>query len=401
MAGLLYESFDYFATAQLPALWDSAVGVTIDETGGRFGGGCAVFDASLDPSMVRALTWHGSGPDCFAYLGFAVKAPITGFEGVTLAKLTSDSGQVFTVRLSAERQIVLSHSNDDGFEPIVTPFRAVPLNRGSYVEVGIQLGSDRPASIRVNGETLARGFVADAGAFVSLTLGGGTGETGTWRIDDIYLCDGEPQEPIAMGGVLIENAGFLGNVHVQALFPTHDAYNIDFPTPTYTPWTPDPGPLHYTMVNAHPPTDTTNESSINVGTYDPVQESLDIYASYEYKTPYQTNDEEGFGQFPGGFGYWPILAVQWIGRMLSASSSIVKPTIRDTEGGTGSPASDFEAMIGDPITLTSDYVYHGSIFDRDPYHGVPRAWTMQLAFVFPDLDAQPQSYREFGVTLDS
>lgn len=402
MATLLLESFDYYATADLPAKWDSASGVTINPTGGRMLGGAAAFDATLNPSLVKALTWG----DTHAYLGFAVK--VTNFGStITLAEIISNAA---TYALKLATNGVLHVTVNGVVKPGASAANAIQLNKGAYVELSLNLaGGARSCVIRVNEADVGINQLSPLGdTFQSLTLGGGIGESGTWLIDDVYLLDGVPAAAFMQGIQIVDNASFLGSTHIEALYPTQEGLNTvppgpfdPPPDPGYTPWTPDPGPGHFDMVNSHPPTDATQEASADIGNYNSGTHTLDTYGTYGVVHP----DARvlGFGLQAVTLLPLALYAVQWIGRLASNGVSGVKPTVREP---VDQPSSDIVA-IGDAETLTSAvFAYFAQLFDRDPIDAITAVGPVEWTFgaVFPqsaDPDDPIVPGREFGETLSS
>lgn len=466
---------DYQADAQLPWPFDSASGVSIDQTGGRFGGGCFVFDGALDPVATVALSWFGTQEQCFTYLGGAIKVS-DSVSGLTFWSVATQFA-TFSLRMGPNRTLIFEH-HVFGTPSAVTRAGVVPIDEGIYVEVGWSLAQNAPVEIRVNGHVQARGIIggtSNTEKFQSVTFGGGTGEDGLWRLDDVYLCDGVQEAPIVLAGALSQNAGFLGNVHVQGLFATRDAAFADLDA-GYTPWAPNlvavsslvrvastafattatphgfvafqsvtvlgadqpeyngsqivsvvsptvfsypvsgtpatpatgtitaQGEVHYAQVNAHPPNDgVTQESSAQLGVYNGGTHTLDCYATYQFTNPYQ-NGQIGFGSVQQSAEvFWPVLALQWIGRLASDGASGMKATVRGVHPDQGlgpGPSQNAVALSAELTVSSATYSYRRVLFNRDPIFAIQGGltyWTLALCFL--DLSGAPRGTREFGVTL--
>lgn len=390
MACLLLESFDYYATAQLPALWDSATSVVIDEDGGRLLGGAALFDASVPSALTKALTWG----DDVAVLGFAVRFE----ELATTVTLATLETTLATIRLQVASNGVMFVTINEVVQPCESSQNQIVAGIGAYVELRIDLnGGAGSIETRVNEQRTGLTALSPLGdAFVSLTLGGGSlaPEVGTFLIDDVYLLDGVPASSFQLGPHTIDNASFLGSTHVEALYATQEGLNIGS-DPGYTPWTPDPGPTHYAMVNEHPPNDgATNESSSTIGTY--ASNMLDVYATYGFVHP--SEGVNGFGLQPISLLPWALFAVQWIGRVATNGTNGVKATIREDDD---LPSTDIVAVSSAFPLASAVYAYKRSIYDRDPIATItsdPLTW-WTFAAVF--LQAELFPGREFGITLSS
>lgn len=390
MAGLLYAGFDYGTTANLPGLWDSASNVTLDATAGRAGGGAAFFDESLNPSLVKALTWG----DTHAYHGFAF-LPV-GFSplfATVVAQLTTTDA-IYQLVVYGNGALAIFQGTSElcaGGPGLLSVF-------GNYLEWSVELDGDAVVAIRVDGLTVATGTLAvitPAEAFQSVTMSGASTSVGQWWADDIYLVDGVAASAFSFGSRVIDNAGFLGDIHVQTLLPTADFFE-DTSDAGYTPWQGFPfGPPYFSLVNENPPDDgVTKVSSDQVGT--PSTGTLDIYGSYQFTSPLQ--DEPGYGLRPEGVVPWELFAVQWIGHLQSSGGNIVAPTVREVDAEPSTDQVDIGAHLTIPATVNT-FTYQGVIYDRDPL-GTPDPWTFADVFLVPGL-APPRGAREFGITLIS
>lgn len=390
MAGLRYAGFDYGTTATLTDTWDTVTAVVLDSTAGRANGGAAFFDALLSSELSVALTWG----DAHAYQGMAFRpVELAALFGAVLAQFTTTAA---TYRLVAHGNGALSITQDN-----VTICEAGPglfNESGCYVEWSVTLTGTGPVAIHVNGLTVGTGVLAlvtIGEAFTDFTLGGGIASVGQWYIDDVYLVDGVAASDISVGSRVINNAGFLGDIHVQALFATADFFSFTA-DPGYTPWDGFPSaPPYFSLINEQPPDDgVTNTHSDQVST--PSAGTLDIYGSYQFTSPLQSTP--GYGLRPGGAVPWELFAVQWIGRLHSTGGNVVAPTIRAVAGDPSADQVDVGTNLTVPATV-STYGYQIVIYDRDPL-GTPDPWTFADVFLLPGI-SPPQGTREFGITLIS
>lgn len=401
MACLLLESFGYYSTAQLPALWDTASDVVIDQTGGPLLSGAALMDASQPSALTKALTW-GDGT---TYLGFRVKFSALQTT-VTLATLVTT---LATIRLQLASTGVLFVTVNEVVQPGVSPPNQITVaGGGAYVELKIDLaGGVDSIDMRVNEQRVASSALSPLGdSFVSVTLGGGSlaPEVGSWLLCDVYLLDGVPVAPFQQGLKTIDNASFLGNTRVQAVFATQEGLKTTPPPPpfdpppdpSYTSWVPTPGPHHFDMVNEHPPDGgTTRESSTDIGLY--VANQLNTYATYGFVHPFA--GAKGFGLQPVSLVPWSIFALQWIGHLATNGVNTVKGTFRDP---VDLPTTDTVAISAALSLLSAVYGYQAVLADRDPVDVIEAAdateWSFADVFLQEGVDAPG---REFGITLSS
>jgi hypothetical protein len=402
MSMIHVDGFDAYATAQLPALWTSASGVTINATSGRLGGGAAVFNAATPSVMTKTATWQNTaGGVALTTLGFAIKVTtMPSAAGATVAKLVTSVPRTYRLIVTASGAL---QAYQDAVQLGVSIPNVITVNQGAYVEWQVRLVAASPASVivKVNGVTVISGAVVTVGggeAFASVTLGGGTSETGQWLVDDFYVVDGHAESVIAAGSSTIDNAGFLGNVRVEALFATQDGFHIGTDG-GYTPWTPNVGTEHFTRVREHPPDeDVTYDSTLVVGTYNAGTHHLNIYATYQFTHPLQSTKGFGVMSIPTAASPAPLYGVHWVGRLKNVPAVTVKATVRQIPNSTGLPSTDTVAVSASK-TLTASYQYYDVFWDRDAISALssgPAGWTFNTVFL--RLAAPPDfGYFEFGV----
>lgn len=445
------ESFDYTTTpSQLVGPWTSVSLSSISATAGRYGSGAALFDSAIPSAMVKAIPSTGtfSGGANRRTVGFAVKpstiagtittsgkaylvaggATTTVQRGITIARLTTPVYFYYLQILpnGALRVVQTTQAATNiGFTDManktvgITAPGLVVAGQGFYVEWFIQLTTGlHTCIVKVNGGTvLDTSILAQTGTedFTSVTLGGGMAnlvgggvwpatEVGTFYVDDFYVLDGVTTNIFSMSylgptGVTrtITNGSFLGNVHVQGLLSTADAFNLPNPGNDYGPWTPNSGSTHYTRVNEHPPDgDTTYEYSDALGTYNVGLHRLDKYASYLFQHP--NRGLSSFGIRNGG-SYYQLFGIRWLADIrIESGSGTIKPTMRMIQSNL---AAVDPVGVGTVQTISStSYGYKEQYWDRkpDPVQTVGSVeWTFEDTFVSGALGST-SGISEFGVT---
>lgn len=361
MAGLLYAGFDYGATANLPGIWTSASAVTIiPPPGGRYGGGCAQFNAAVPSELTADRTWTGTTAEkAVAICGFDVSIVEELAGDVTLAQFLT-SGTTIAIIGQNTGAVVVRQDGQDVCEGGPGLFG---VGVHGYLELRVDLLNEL-VILRCNGLPLVTAAlpISTAGdTFATFVLGGGTARSGRFDIDDVYLLDGQLVNPISIGSRVIDNASFLGNIVVQALFPTADAYHGTSDS-GFTPWTPASGSTHYTQVNENPPDGgITNESTAVVGTYNTTSNTIDNYDTFQTTNPQQATP--GFGLMPLAQTYWPIFAVHVVQAFQVDAAHDANATVRVVGD---FPSTDKVYLGADLHPTDQNYVYIGTIFDRDP-----------------------------------
>lgn len=447
------ESFDYTTTpSQLVGPWTSVSVASISAMAGRYSSGAALFNSATPSSMVKAIASTGtfnSGADR-RVVGFAVKpttisgvvttpgkafvvatsgAMTTVQRGITIARLTTPTYFYYlqilpngALRVVQTTQAATSIGFTDMLAKTVgiTAPGIVLAGQGFYVEwfVRLTIGA-HGCIVKVNGgAVLDTSILAQTGTedFTSVTLGGGMAnldssgvwpatEVGTFYVDDFYVLDGVTTNIFSMNylgpaGVTrtITNGSFLGNVHVQGLLATADAFNLPNPGNDYVPWTPNSGSTHYTQVDEHPPDgDTTYEYSDALGTYNVGLHRLDKYAGYLFQHP--NRGKSSFGIRISGGGYYQLFGVRWLANIrIESSSGTIKPTMRMIFSNL---AAVDPVGLGTVQTISStSYGYKEQYWDRkpDPIQTVGSIeWTFEDTFVTGALGST-SGISEFGVT---
>lgn len=374
------EGFGPYATAQLPASekWSTASNITIVAGAGRSGesdDNAAFFDASLTPLLSGPLDVTPVDGISKVTWGHAVR--VTAIEGtirlgsiettITRFDLTLDEDGILTVTQTTGGILLGTICvTQEGMVPVVTG--------GTYIELQIALELENATAVQVRVRNqfgmmnvVAQGALlalVDTETFTTRTIGGLAG-VGTWYVADIYYTDGVPEAtPLAYKGQLIYNDGYLGDTHVEALYPTADGENLSTGN---TPWVPSSGVVEYDKINEHPPDDDASYVSAT---------ATGQTSSYVFKSPRQTTPIR-FGRQGCCSNAQPIYGIQWAARMRSAASGgeSVAAIVRKIIGGTF--ATD-DIYASDPVTLATDYEYFPIVLGRNPFTDAP--WTFAVFF---------------------
>jgi hypothetical protein len=378
----LLESFSPYATAQLPASekWTSATAVTVVQGGGRSGeagDNCAVFDTALGSALVGPLAIMAYGGYEKATWGHAVKiAAVSG--RLTLGSLSTTLSR-FDLVMNEKGALWVEQSVGGVLLGVVcqTVDGVIPrVTGGTYIEMRVLLRAAYNPAVQlrvrdqwgqmnplVQGRLLA--FVTGE-SFTLRALGGGTADDAAqWSVADVYYTDGVPEATaLAYNGTLIYNDGYLGDTHVEALYPTADGEHLSTGN---TPWVPASGSVEFNQINEHPPDeDATYVSADTSGQT----------STYAFVTPRQTAPIR-FGRVGCTANAQPIYGIQWGGRLRSeATEVLVAPIVRQIVDGTFAGDDIYQAS---PVTVAlTTYAYLLAIFGRNPISGEP--WTFAVFF---------------------
>jgi hypothetical protein len=369
------ESFSPFATAQLPASekWTTAVNVAVVAGAGRSGGAddnAAFLDTALGAALTGPLDITSYGGYQKATWGHAVR--VTAISGrLTLGSLSTTISR-FDLVMDEDGALWVEQVSGGVNLGIVcqTVAGAVPrLTGGTYIEMRVLLrASYNPAvQLRVRDQwglmnPLVQGrlLALTAGeTFTTLTLGGGTGDDAAqWYVADVYATDGVPEATaLVYNGELVYNDGYLGDTHVQALYPTADGANLSSGN---TPWVPDTGSVEYSRINEHPPDGDTSYVSADTSGQT---------STYVFQMPQQAAIAR-FGFVGCTAVPQPIFGVQWAGWVRAeTTAAYLIPIVRQIDGGT-IPTDDI--YEGNPLSVTlTSYSYVLALFGRNPISGDP------------------------------
>jgi hypothetical protein len=266
--------------------------------------------------------------------GFAFRTsamPMVGQSGWLYQAVTVTGALVFGVKVSQLGQVQLFPASGTNLN---SALNLVTANVWHYCEVkAVIAGGSSTVEVWLDGVQVIPSTAVNLGSAGVTTIGpygnagsganwvGGTNITQSW--DDLYVTD--------TAGV---NAGLLGDVHVDTLYPIGDGAN--------TAWAPDAGTSHYQRVSDNPPDgDTSYVSSGTVG----------------------AKDSYSFSDLPAGTG--PVYGVQvnlWA-RKDDAAVRQLSPLVRIA-------GTDY---LGAAQTLASSYADLTQLYDRSPASS--SAWT--------------------------
>lgn len=373
------ESCGPYSTADLPALtqWDSVSGVTVVADGGRSGydgDNCFELTAAANSAAVKSLTVD---PDSNGIYTISVGVAVRAISVTATVRLFSIATAIsrFDVVLSWEGRLTVTQTTGGVLLGTIctTEAHVAPVGDGGCY-IGLQIRfvlndatavhleiSDQFGAMNQVGAGAVLAFLESELPSASLVLGGATGQAAaTWRMCDIYLTDGLAAEtPVTTPeGRLLYNDGLLGNVHIDALYPTADGVNLDVDN---TPWVPSVGSSHYEMVNSHPPDDATYEEA------DTNQQTDAFVYQHPLAGP-------SFGRVGCCGCYVSVYGLKWMARLLGVGGdATVGSLVRQIV--TGLWAQDLVDTGGLVVASDAAFAYYPIYMDRNPIDGTP--WSMQ------------------------
>lgn len=378
---------DAYSTTQLPALflWTTSTGVVVVANAGRTGAtgdNAFYFDTALASALTVTVSPTLVSGVATAVWGHAVRL-LSVASHVTLGGIDTPLSRFDLVCDSTGKLSVTQTSGGTLLGTICeTVTGAVPIGDGGcYIGLKIIFTADLDSAVQleINGEVLVQGALLALGPtdtpYTTLRHGGGLADgAATWYVDDVYLLDGVPADTGVQGpDGLLYNNDFLGDVHVEALYPTAAGRTQ---TTDNTPWTPSAG-ANWQNVDDHPPDeDVTYNSAEAAGQRD----------TYQYIL---------IRPLPCGTISRPLYGLIWLGRLraeAAESEATVLPVVRRIVGGTF--ATDV-VETGDAQLISADsYQYYPHAFDRNPtLSDAPWTWAVFLA---SGANAVPT---EFGVQV--
>lgn len=233
MSVLWMDSFDHYSSAQLAGKWDVRTHPSLTITAGRFANGLQY--SATTGTVIQQLEKVFGGTSTTIFVGFAftfTSYPLAtafmllGEAGVTHLGLGLDSTGHLYVKLAGNGATLLTS--------------ATALNAGTwyYVELKVVVADSPGGSVqlRINAgltenQTVSAIDTRNAGTpvidriQVGQVLSLGSGFNLTWNIDDLYILNNVDQS-IAQPGSPANNA-FLGDIRVQALFPSGNGATSD------------------------------------------------------------------------------------------------------------------------------------------------------------------------------
>jgi hypothetical protein len=225
MTLLFVDSFDHYATADIPKKWVSAGDCTIQAGAGRNSSQSLRMPSFKANPAVLALPLTGT-----YIIGFAFVASALSGSNIDLLQLRDANNP--QVHISLTSSGLFSAYGGAGTGSLLgTSSAGISAGVYAYLEFKIVVHNTAGAvEIRVNGETVLSltgvntRYAASTNNYAdALQLGYGTGANNTSDIDDFYLCD-----PSGTA-----NNDFLGDVRIECLYPSGAGSN--------TNWTPSTG----------------------------------------------------------------------------------------------------------------------------------------------------------------
>lgn len=234
MSLIFIDGFDHYATADIAKKWSATTGSpTINASGGRRGGGC--LSAAGTASVIRTVVAGAS-----FVMGAAIDANVSS---TPVLFGLYDAGTVqCDLRVNIDGTLSVTRSG----AALTGGTSTQTLTAGyHYIEWKVTIADSIGANtckVRVDGIdwiTVAAGQDLKSTANASANqVKVGSPSGGSSLFDDFYLCD--------QGGST--NNDFLGDVRVDAVYPTSDGAN--------SAWAPSTGTTHYTLVDEAAPNTT-------------------------------------------------------------------------------------------------------------------------------------------------
>lgn len=261
MSLIFFDGFDTYGTSNLLLDWTQSIGTNaINNTGGRRSGGALYSpnNAHLNNAITPVHAVSRSLPSNFTTFicGVAFEASI--FHVVKNIITFRDSGtRQLEVGVNTAGQLFVSRAGT----VLATSGASISLNVYNYIEIKATINNTTGSyEVRLNGNNVLSATNVDtqntANAFINEVLLGAyeraLGDTTlcTHKYDDFYFCD-------TTGST---NNNFLGDIRVDAIYPTADGF--------YTQWTTSTGTDHYALVDETDPNTTDYNSDGTIGNKD-------------------------------------------------------------------------------------------------------------------------------------
>lgn len=260
MSLIFFDGFDTYGTSNLLLDWTQSIGTNaINNTGGRRGGGALYSpnNAHLNIISEPAHAVIRSLPNYTTFIcGVAFMSSI--FHVVKNIFSFRDSGtKQIEVGVNTAGQLFVSRNGT----VLATSSSAVAAGVYNFIEVKATINNTTGSfEVRLNGNNVLSATNVDtqntANAFINeVALGCYTKALGdttlcTHRYDDFYFCD-------TTGST---NNDFLGDIRVDAIFPTADGF--------YSQWTTSTGIDHFALVDETDPNTTDYNSDGTIGNKD-------------------------------------------------------------------------------------------------------------------------------------
>lgn len=254
MALRFCDSFDHYVTADALTKWTSSTsytGVTAAE--GRRSTSAARFNGNTR-DLIKTLDAQGTWIVGFAFRFTEAAADATG--GILVALLDAGTNQC-DLRVKSDGTLKITRAGTT----LGTSTFALTMSIFQYIEFKVVISDtigtaevlvDGSSKLALTGQDTKNTANATANQ-IAIGPGGITGGfPGNQYYDDLYICDGTGSAP---------HNTFLGDIRVDALFPTSDGANSGL--------TPSTGSSHFALVDeAAPNADTDYNESVTVGVKD-------------------------------------------------------------------------------------------------------------------------------------
>ncbi|SFM12805.1 hypothetical protein [Nitrosomonas communis] len=326
MSLIFFDGFETYATADILKEWNSTTGLfSISATGGRRGGG-----ALLAPNS-SSFGWASKtlpGNYSTLIVGFSFNPSTMPSLSNSILRLMDGGTQQLELGVNPAGNVFVSRNGT-----VLGTSTAVLAAAEQYLELKATMHDTTGAfDVRLNGINILSASNVDtkntANAFVNqvaLGVPGNTGLSTIFKYDDFYLLDTTGPAP---------NNDFLGDVRIDAVYPSADG--------NYTDWTPSTGTSHYALVDDPTPNTTDYNASNVIGQKD----------SYVMGDP-------------------PSLASQIIyGVRVKVAALKDDAGSRSLKVGIRSGTTD---SLGAAQALSTSQIYYSSIHEVDPNTGA--AWT--------------------------
>lgn len=328
MSLLFFDGFEVYATADISMRWNSVNGSpTINASGGRRSSGALYAPNSANSSHNVSKSLDGNYST--VVMGFNFNPNIFDSSITTFAQLLDGSTVQLSLRLNATGTISVCLG---ALTIIDTSVTAITANAENYIEFKATIHDTTGSfELRLNGANILSASNVDtkasSNAYVNNVLLGTTGglTVKTWKYDDFYILNTSGSAP---------NNDFLGDVRIDAIYPTADG--------NYTDWTLSTGSDHYALVDDTTPNTTDYVSSNTAGQKD----------SYVMGNP-------------------PTLSSEIIhGVQVSAAALKDDAGSRSIKVGARSGTTD---SVSSSQALSTSRAYYSHILETDPNTGI--AWT--------------------------
>lgn len=250
----IMEGFDHMATTALLATkgWSaSGAGSFSIDSSGRINGRRLKSNAGNNSSV---LTKNFPSAVATAHVGFAFMFDTLPTSDASILVIRAGTANTFVLAVTSAGKLKVTNSGGG------TGATTLTVNTWYYIEAKVFInGASGTSTVHLNGASEIGTTTHNLGStnVDNLQLyrdGAQWGTTVNLYFDDVYMLD-------TSGST---NNGFLGDFHVETLFPTSDGAHTDF--------TPDSGSAHYSRVNensgTYPDGDTSYVSDATVGDRD-------------------------------------------------------------------------------------------------------------------------------------